>query len=121
MQNFLQSVFLQALGYAIANSLWQIALLWLLVVVINNVGKLSSSKKYFVGVTAQFAGFVWFVFTLQYYYARCEEALQQVSSSSSLRDASYIYKPTVKDFSSAVLYYTIKAEQYMPYLSMAYL
>jgi len=121
MQNFLQSVFLQALGYAIANSLWQIALLWLLVVAINNVGKLSSSKKYFVAVIAQFAGFVWFVFTLQYYYSRCAEALQQVSSTTSLSDASYIYEPAVKDFSSAVLYYTIKAEQYLPYLSMAYL
>lgn len=121
MQNFLQSVFLQALGYAIANSLWQIALLWLLVVVINNVGKLSSSKKYFVAVTAQFAGFVWFVFTLQYYYSKCAEALSQVSSTPSLSNASYIYEPAVKDFSSAVLYYTIKAEQYLPYLSVAYL
>jgi len=121
MQNFLQSVFLQALGYAIANSLWQIALLWLLVVVINNVGKLSSSKKYFVAVTAQFAGFMWFLFTLQYYYSRCAEALSQIPSTTSLADASYIYEPAVKDFSSAVLYYTIKAEQYLPYLSVAYL
>src|SRR5215831_8146607 len=120
MQNFLQSVFLQALGYAIANSLWQIALLWLLVVVINNVGKLSSSKKYFVAVLAQFAGFVWFVFTLQYYYAKCAEALSQIPSSS-LGNMSYVYEPAVKDFSSAILYYTIKTEQYMPYLSMAYL
>ncbi len=121
MQNFLQSVFLQALGYAIANSLWQIALLWLLVVVINNVGKLSSSKKYFVAVTAQFAGFVWFVFTLQYYYSKCAEALSQIPSTTSFTDTSYIYEPAIKDFSSAVLYYTIKAEQYLPYLSVAYL
>jgi len=121
MQNFLQSAFLQALGYAIANSLWQIALLWLLVVIINNIAKLSSSRKYFVAVTAQFAGFVWFVFTLQYYYSMCADALSQISSAPSLNNASYIYEPVVKDFSSAVLYYTIKAEQYMPYLSMAYL
>ena len=121
MQNFLQSVFLQALGYAIANSLWQIALLWLLVVIINNIAKLSSSRKYFVAVTAQFAGFVWFVFTLQYYYSKCADALSQISSVPTLNNASYIYEPAVKDFSSAVLYYTIKAEQYMPYLSMAYL
>src|SRR3954453_9355071 len=121
MQDFLQSVFLQALGYAIANSLWQIALLWLLVVLINNIGKLSSSKKYFIAVTAQFAGFVWFAFTLQYYYSRCAEALSQISAASSLNNGSYIYEPAVKDFSSAVFYYTIKAEQYMPYLSIAYL
>jgi beta-lactamase regulating signal transducer with metallopeptidase domain len=121
MQNFLQSVFLQALGYAIANSLWQIALLWLLVVIINHVAKLSSSKKYFVAVTAQFAGFVWFAFTLQYYYSKCAEALSQISAASSLNNGSYIYEPAVKDFSSAVFYYTIKAEQYMPYLSIAYL
>ena len=121
MQNFLQSVFLQALGYAIANSLWQIALLWLLAVIINNIGKLSSSRKYFVAATAQLAGFVWFVFTLQYYYSKCADALSQISSTPSLSNASYIYEPAVKDFSSAVLYYTIKAEQYMPYLSIAYL
>jgi len=121
MHSLLQSAFLQALGYAIFNSLWQVALLWIVVMIINSLGRLSSSKKYFTVVSAQFAGFVWFLFTLQYYYSRCAEALSQIPSATSLTDGSYIYEPAVKDFSSAVLYYTIKAEQYMPYLSMAYL
>ena len=82
MQAFLQSAFLQALGYAIANSLWQVALIWLIVLLVNNVGKPVSSKKYVVSVIAQFTGFIWFIATLQFYYTRCNEALQQGHSMS---------------------------------------
>lgn len=121
MQTFLQSAFLQALGYAIASSLWQVALLWLIVIVIKNIGRLSSSSKYFVAIIAEFAAFVWFVSTFRYYYVKCSEVLSQVSSTVSLNDSNYVWEPTVNDFSSAVLYYTIKAEQLLPYLSVAYL
>src|SRR5215471_9411033 len=121
MQSFLQSAFLQALGYAIANSLWQIALLWLAVVVIKNIGRFSSASKYFVAVTAQFAGFVWFICTLEYYYSKCKEALQQLSPGTALNDHTYVYEPTINSFSSGVLYFTIKGEQFLPYLSLAYL
>ncbi|HEY6975045.1 MAG TPA: M56 family metallopeptidase [Chitinophagaceae bacterium] len=122
MQTFLQSAFLQALGYAIANSLWQVALLWLIVVVINNIGRFSSSKKYFIGVIAEFAAFIWFLCTLQFYYSRCKEALSEISSAAPISsNQAYVLEPTVNNFSSAVLYVTVKGEQLLPYLSIAYL
>jgi beta-lactamase regulating signal transducer with metallopeptidase domain len=122
MQTFLQSAFLQALGYAIANSLWQVAFLWLVVVLINNIGRLSSSKRYFVGVVAEFAAFIWFLCTLQFYYSRCRDALSEISSTAPISsDHAYVFEPTINNFSSAVLYFSVKGEQLLPYLSIAYL
>jgi len=122
MQTFLQSAFLQALGYAIANSLWQVAFLWLIVVLINNVVKLSSSKKYFVGVVAEFAAFIWFLCTFQFYYSRCKEALLEISSTAPTRsNPAYVLESTINNFSSAVLYFSVKGERLLPYLSIAYL
>ena len=122
MQTFLQSAFLQALGYAIANSLWQVAFLWLIVVLINNIGKLSSSKKYFVGVIAEFAAFIWFLCTFQFYYSRCREALSEISSTASISsDHAYVLEPAINNFSSAVLYFSVQGERLLPYLSIAYL
>jgi len=122
MQTFLQSAFLQALGYAIANSLWQVAFLWLIVVLINNVAQLSSSSKYFAGITAQFAAFIWFLCTLQFYYLRCGEALSEIPATTSLtNNQAYVLEPTISNFSSAILYISVKGEQLLPYLSVAYL
>lgn len=121
MQPVMQSAFFQALGYAIANSLWQAALLWLLATIINNIGKLSAARKYTVSVIAQFAGFVWFLFTLNFYYTKSTEALLQVKLNESLSTAPYFYEPTVDSFSSGLSFVMIKAEQWLPYLSLAYL
>src|SRR6266540_1310757 len=121
MQTFLQSAFLQALGYAIANSLWQVAFLWLIVVLINNIGRLSSSKKYFAGIVAQFTGFVWFLCTLEIYYSRCKQALEIPVTASLNNNHAYVLEPSINNFSSAILYFSVKAEQLLPYLSIAYL
>ncbi|QEC66531.1 M56 family metallopeptidase [Panacibacter ginsenosidivorans] len=121
MQSLLQSAFLQALGYAIFNSLWQVALLWIIVMLVNNVGKLSSSKRYFTGVTAQFAGFVWFLFTLQFYYKQCSDVIAN-AQSAGIADNNYsFYEPAVNNLSSGLMYVIIKTEQLLPYLSVAYL
>src|SRR3954469_20967437 len=74
MQALSQSSFLQALGYAIANSFWQVALLWLITLVINTCFKLSSHNRYSVAISAQLVGFTWFVVTLQFYYQLCIKA-----------------------------------------------
>ena len=73
MGQFIQSPFLHALGYAIINSLWQFALLWLLYVLVNTVVKLTSHQKYISGLVLQIAGFVWFLGTLYFYYNQCKE------------------------------------------------
>ena len=71
MQQVTQSPLLQALGYAILNSLWQFALLWLVYVLLNTLWKFSSHYKYTSGLVLQIAGFTWFIFTLVFYYNQC--------------------------------------------------
>jgi beta-lactamase regulating signal transducer with metallopeptidase domain len=68
MQTLAQSVFLKALGWSLINSLWQMAVLWLVYFVIT-----FKSKKFTAGVRHSFAaallsaGVIWFAFTFIYY------------------------------------------------------
>jgi bla regulator protein blaR1 len=59
-----QTNFLNALGWAVINSLWQMALLWVLYQVINALVKTRSSHKSLLATFFLFTGFAWFVFTL---------------------------------------------------------
>ena len=66
-----QANFLQSLGWAVFNSFWQLALLWILYQLINGVfRKLKSSHKTSLASFLLVGGFVWFVYTLisSYYY-----------------------------------------------------
>lgn len=57
-----QSDFLQALGWAVLNSLWQMALLWVIYQIVTAVFRLSrSSQKSMLATSLLFAGFAWFV------------------------------------------------------------
>ena len=59
-----QSSFLQALGWAVLNSLWQMALLWVIYQFITGVFRpLTAAKKSFLATTLLIAGFGWFIFT----------------------------------------------------------
>jgi beta-lactamase regulating signal transducer with metallopeptidase domain len=56
--------FLQALGWAVLNSLWQLALLWILYQLITGIfKKAGSSSKSTFATLLLFSGFAWFVFT----------------------------------------------------------
>lgn len=121
MHTITQSVFLQSLGYAIANSLWQAALLWLLVMAINNIFKFSSAAKYYTAVAAQVIVFTWFISTFQYYYSKLSEALLQAGLAEAGNSNSFIAEPALNSFSSSLLYVFIKTELLLPYLSVAYL
>lgn len=60
-----QSNLLLALGWAVFNSLWQMAILWVAYQFITSVFRISkSSQKSFLSAFLLFAGFAWFVFTL---------------------------------------------------------
>lgn len=118
MQPVFHSVFLQALGFAIANSLWQTALAWLMFVCVNNLVSFSAAVKYRLAVAAQFTGFAWFLVTLQFYYSQYSEALQH-SPVASTAVQSVLSANT--DFSSRLINVMLKAEQFLPYVSMAYL
>ncbi|MDQ3277180.1 MAG: M56 family metallopeptidase [Bacteroidota bacterium] len=63
-----QSHFLQALGWATLNSIWQMALLWALFSSANGLFKLSAARKYQASVGAVILGFSWFLCTFLLYY-----------------------------------------------------
>jgi len=67
MTGWSSSHFLQSLGWAILNSIWQMALLWIAYLVINHLFKLSAAKKYQVSVAGIGVGFIWFLITFFYY------------------------------------------------------
>jgi bla regulator protein blaR1 len=58
-----QSAFLQALGWATLNSIWQMALLWCCFLGANYLFRLAAEKKYLLSVTALVCGSLWFIIT----------------------------------------------------------
>jgi bla regulator protein BlaR1 len=64
MHLFGDSNFLQALGWAVLNSLWQIAFLWVLFQVLLSFGVDRSATKSRLATVLLGAGFSWFMYTL---------------------------------------------------------
>ena len=59
-----QSNFLQALGWALLNSLWQMAFLWVILQLISGIFRTAkSSQKSFLATSLIIIGFAWFVYT----------------------------------------------------------
>jgi beta-lactamase regulating signal transducer with metallopeptidase domain len=121
MSHLFQLPILQALGYAITNSLWQMALLWLAYLLISMPMKGSARKRYNLAVIFQVLGFVWFLFTFNFYH-------QQYTGIRALQDAMTTNQSTVTTivphgtgFKSWIIKSMIWAEQLLPYLSVAYL
>jgi beta-lactamase regulating signal transducer with metallopeptidase domain len=119
MPSLSQSPILQALGYAIANSLWQMAMVWIVYVLLNSVFKFKSEIKFRIAVAAQIIGFTWFLVTLQFYYKQCSQALELAESIYLQTGDQQTY--VVATEQGSLLSYFIKAEQVLPYLSVAYL
>lgn len=119
MFNLSHSAFLQALGYAIANSLWQLALLWIVFVILNSIFKFSSHAKYITAVVAQLTGFVWFAITFKFYFTQCSNAVEAAKVLANNTPAYIIESATTSR--STLLNVLIKIEQVLPYLSVAYL
>lgn len=119
MPSLSQSPILQALGYAIANSLWQMALVWIVYVLLTSLFKFKSETKYRVAVAAQITGFAWFIVTLQFYYQQCSHALE-VAEAIYLQSGDQNTIVLASDKGSLLSFF-IKAEQVLPYLSVAYL
>ncbi|HEX3024778.1 MAG TPA: hypothetical protein VHP12_06175, partial [Chitinophagaceae bacterium] len=74
MQTAFHSPFLQALGYAIANSLWQMAIVWILFSLMNIILRPVAANKFRLGIAAQLTGFIWFIVTLEFYFKKCSDA-----------------------------------------------
>ncbi len=69
-----QSAFLKALGWALLDSIWQMALLWLLYIVITANGKrLQARQRHSVALLSLSGGTLWFIITLIQYCYRLTE------------------------------------------------
>ena len=64
MYLFGDSNFLQALGWAVLNSLWQMAFLWVIFQVVLSFGINRSSTKSSLATFLLGVGFSWFIYTL---------------------------------------------------------
>ncbi|MES2004878.1 MAG: M56 family metallopeptidase [Bacteroidota bacterium] len=120
MQHLFQSSFLQALGYAIANSLWQTALVWLIYMSASGLLPLRSAAKYRLAVAAQVTGFLWFIFTFQFYYQQYNNAWQTAGTTQVSQQVQQLVS-TNTDLYSRLIHWMVKGEQLLPYISMAYL
>ena len=119
MFSYLQMPFLQALGYAITNSIWQMFLLWLIAWLVSSIAKQSSHVKYVTAASAQVAGFLWFLTTCQFYYRHCYAASLQADQMAG--GNSVVYLRSVVSGSDGILSFLVKTEEVLPYLSLAYL
>lgn len=118
MPSVFQSPFLQALGFAIANSLWQTALVWGLFMIVNSLVSLSASMKYRLALFAQLISFAWFLVTLQFYDTQYRHAWQD-SAGLSAGFQEMAVRPG--SASSQLIGWMTKTEQFLPYISLAYL
>lgn len=121
MHSLLQSAFLQALGYAIANSLWQMALLWLLYILICGMVSLSAPVKYKLASGAQLLGFGWFLVTFYYYLKQCQEMIYSLNTIQLQTGVAVFVPEADGSFVSQLLQWLVKTEKTLPYLSLAYL
>ena len=112
------SAFLQALGWAIAGSLWQMAILWTVYQLCFGVWRnIRASVKTGAATVLQFVGFGWFVSSLVGHYWKIKMMPLAVSS------AAPAYQGPVPEHH--LLFYVNRvlawSEHYLPYLSGAYL
>ncbi|MBI1342812.1 MAG: hypothetical protein GC171_07760 [Terrimonas sp.] len=63
MPVFSESTYLQALGWAIINSFWQMSLLWILYKAIIAFNPQNANRRGFLATLLLSSGFIWFLFT----------------------------------------------------------
>lgn len=114
------SPFLQALGYAIINSLWQFALLWLIYVLVSTVLKLSSHQKYVAGLFLQVGGFIWFVATFNFNYDQ-ELQFEVISLPLQISPSLYSSAQNAVTAPGKLLAGIMQSEKLRFYLSVTYL
>ncbi len=118
MQYLFQSVFLKSLGYAIANSLWQTALVWLCYTIFAQLPGMSSARKYRLAVITQVAGFVWFLFTFRFYYQQYANSWSPAADSTHTGNTPII---SAANTTTGIVNWLFKLEMLLPYVSFAYL
>ena len=98
--------FLQSLGWSLINSLWQMALLWVVYQFITvSFQKIRPAHKTSLAIVLTFSGFAWFVYTL------IASLVSQTNSITSFYNTGLISDTGWKYFAGKIL----------PYASIAYL
>ncbi|MBI3717726.1 MAG: M56 family metallopeptidase [Sphingobacteriales bacterium] len=124
MQLLNQSAFLQSLGWAIANSLWQMAALWLCYQLFFGINKkASSSAKNLSATVLLFAGTAWFLVGFISKYNNLQNELVVILQGDNLQNKESLQGFVVNSNSFYTFInsaYTF-IEKYLPYLSSAYL
>lgn len=101
-----QLTFLQSLGWALINSLWQMALLWVIYQFISvSFQKLKASQKTSLAISLTLTGFAWFIYTL------IDSFISNTNSITSFYNAGIINDKSWNYFAGKIL----------PYAAIAYL
>ncbi len=83
MHSIADNPFLQGLGFAIANSLWQFASLWLEYSIVTYLVRMHAANKYRLSVALQTIGFAWFLFSFFVSYNAAAERLAIIDALSA--------------------------------------
>lgn len=107
----LQSHFLQAIGLAIASSIWQMCLIWLAYLSVVKLGKLPAAQKYVLAAVGSLLGMVAFVGSVVYYcyYATPVQIISWQQWNQLSNEQWFL--PQV----------FVILRSFIPYISMAYL
>ena len=109
--------FLQAIGFAIANNLWQAAFIYILYEAISGTFKLNSSAKYVFAVIAQTIVFVVFLISINHFYILSFFAYKNnipLQNSFTLNVSS----TTINNILNSI---TKNSSVFLPYLAAIYL
>jgi bla regulator protein BlaR1 len=117
---FLNGNFLQALGYALVHSLWQMAILWIIYCAINYVVQYKASIKFWLAVCFQLIGFCWFFATAYFYFKEFSQNLSYNNFAPNSVLNSW-FPENNYSYTNYALHILNKAESLIPYLSLAYL
>lgn len=115
MTQLYQSAFLKALGWALLNSLWQMALLWLVYVGLTMNGKkLLSRQRHAIALLSLAGGSVWFLITLAINLYKAASGPQVITVYVTENDPAF----TNSTLPGIVSHWF---EPALPFLSLAYL
>lgn len=107
-----QSAFLKALGWALLNSIWQMAILWLVYLLLSaSLRKLTAHIKHSLSILLLGMGSLWFAFTLAFKYFEYSEAPTLVLAEESAQES----------FAGVFTLSLRNLETLLPYLSSVYL
>jgi beta-lactamase regulating signal transducer with metallopeptidase domain len=117
---FFNGNFLQALGYGLVHTIWQVAILWIIYYAINFCFHCKASIKYWIAVSIQLVGFFWFMATVYFYFKEFSQ-LYNPTNFDTIGVFSTWLPENNYSYTNYALHILNKAESLIPYLSLAYL